>query len=87
MILNCLEPWIKNRSEEVLSKYNEQPEETYTRFSINLGRIRERLKDEGTKILLLELEEIFNTQQETLVIEVYHQAFAEAFQLASSIYK
>lgn len=87
MLLNCLEPWIKNRSEEVLRKYNEQQEEAYMQFLVNLARIREKINDRETKILLLELEEIYNAQQETLVTEVYRTAFAESFQLARSIYK
>ncbi|MCY9510666.1 hypothetical protein M5W68_21995 [Paenibacillus larvae] len=87
MLLNYLEPWIKNRSEEVLSKYNECSEETYIKFSEKIDCIRERITDDKTKLILLELEEIFNKQQEMIVIEVYHQAFVEALQMATSIYK
>ncbi|MGG4552626.1 hypothetical protein [Paenibacillus humicus] len=87
MLLNYLKPWMKSRSEEVYSEYDEQNKDINLKFLKNIELIRGKSNNEEVTILLLELEEIFNQQQELLASEIYNKAFEDALKLATSIYK
>ncbi|MBP1907050.1 hypothetical protein J2Z32_003715 [Paenibacillus turicensis] len=87
MIINYLEPWIKNRTEEVIADYEEKKVDVYNVFISKLELIKMKTVDNDISIILLELEELFNQHQEELISEIYHQAFEESFNVALSIYK
>lgn len=87
MIINYLEPWIKNRTEEVIADYEVKKVDIYNVFISKLELIKMKAGDNDISIILLELEEVFNQHHEELITEIYHQAFEESFDIAVSIYK